>query len=1718
MKVLVVLHGMPPQAGRTVVGSGLRAFSNGEALRGRGHQVLYCTRTEDLPDDVREQAAARRSKKPLLLTTITGEIHPPGDPRRVRRRLTAVGPAPTADEPDAPRPSLEFREVEKADTHPGVMPGVGAEHRDGLAPVGGSLGSPGNPFAFTEGHELHEIVQRVDPDVVLVEALEEARRLPDGRFSVILDLFAPRILEQQFQVDGDEREAVRVLDAIQRGDSFLFSNERQKYFHLPLLAMAGVDCTRDAGAVVPISCPPDFPTAKAPPEPVFIAGGVFWPWADLSNGLASLLSVLDARDEGHLHLYGGEYAIRSDTSRYADPRRALPKEHPRLHFKGMVPIDQLWSEYSRGSVAFDLMTPNPEREINLSFRQVDYLRCGLPLITSPRQVIAADVLEYGAGWVVEPGNTRALRRLIDELLDEPNRIARASTQAQALARDRYAWDATAEPLDALVRHPVRRKREETFVAKLTRTQGDLWEEHEENQRLREAIGHQRRDLDKKTEEIGGLNQRIGTLMGSVDRLSESLGAVSTFKNDAVKYLQEQHGEALKDVGSTALELERKALDLQKKQDALAKAQKEIAKLKGSIGELRTDNEHLEARFVARDREALGLEEGRQRAVQESKAAQDRLEALRQDLAKKEAERDDLAAMHREEVDDLRERLEGALGADARASADADALRGEAEELRVELAAARADATKKARELQRSKEAATRQHAAQQRALDALQTEAIERLEAAEEAAARVAQQLQDRLNRSEEAQARLKGRLAQAEHRAHDLEGDVAKKLTALAEGARERQRLEATFLRSLDAAESAARDVLERARDRIATLEDERGAALARIDELGQQVRDARRDVRVKEQAIQRAATERERAQGEFLAQLDRAEEAADQRLQEARETAQQQVTESRSAAEGARRERDLALGRLETAQGRVTDLEGDVAKKDLALAAAGAERDRLAAEFVAALDRAEEGATALLQRARDAAAKLQTERTALRAGLDEARGRVAELQREQLAAERELERQRSASEQALARGEADALRAEAAAERRLQEVRDAAALRLGEARAAAEESRAERDLLHGKLEQATGRLADLEGDLTKKDQALAAAEEERDRLQASFLTTLGRAETGATELLERARDAAARLGAERSALKASLDEARGRLRELEREAQAAAREQERRSHASDEALARAEAEALRAQEAADRRLQEAREAALLQVSEARRAADEATRNRDLLQGKLEKAEGRLTDVEGDLAKKDQVLKLAVAERDRVQAELSADLDRIRQEGEARLEDTRDQVGLQITEARKAADAARRERDALRTRLDRAQGRLGDLEADVAKKDAAMAALERQRDQLQAQFLQALEAAEDRATVVAEELRNRLNSLALDRSTLHAQLRDTTQRLRETERTLQAREAELQELERAATEAEAQWDEERSKVQEEAERRIRDAHDALVSARQQRDGSRDELLRVSTLAEDLQGDVAKKTAALAAAQLERERLQEEFLGSLERARGGAQQVLTDAQERVHRLTDQRVRLQAFVEQLQVEAARLGRDVEAKDTALSTAQDRLQDEREQYQHALLELEELRSRSQTNNSRVVEAEASLQRQQSALESLSGELARITGQLEEAQFEADAANSQLAKKDREIREAQQQRDEAWTTVDTAQAEIATLRAVAEKKTAELDAAMAQRDEVTQEKFALQTALDDALATIRQLSGGQAKSPAPKKKKAPKERRAKPRNTDAPDTSAN
>ena len=989
MKVLVVFHGMPPMAGRTVVGSGLRAFANGETLRAAGHEVLYCTRHEDLPTELKSKARRAAPGGSLLLTSVTGPVASPGDRSRRRPPATAaldavLGPAPAAigmapdEDPGLPLDWMAYR-------------GSSWTPIVGLAPVGGPLGAPGNPLAYTEPHELQAAIGKVNPDAVLVESIEAARYIQEGRWTVILDLFAPRLLEQQFQTGpGDTREAVRILDAVQRADRFLFSNERQKYFHLPLLALAGVDCTREAGGVVPISGPPDTPPFVKPAELTFVAGGVFWPWADLSRGLGDLLSCLDRVDVGKVRLYGGEYGIRSDTEEYLDPRNALPKDHERVEFAGMVPIDTLWQQYRRGSVAFDLMAPNPEREINLSFRQIDYLRCGLPIITAPTQVIARDIEEYGAGWLVEPDDRESLERLVRKLATNPKLIAEAGTAAQALARDRYSWRTSGAALVHAVETPLHRTHGETVFANLARTQADLWEEHEDAKRLRIAAQRQHDELDKKSAEVTAQDAKIRQLLTTVDRLTLSLEEVSRFRTETVGYLAQEQDNSLREAAELQRELDRRDLDVKKKDKALVRVTAEVDKLKAAIAELETQNRVLQAKYATRDGDVLGLAE-RQRALQDRlRSRTSDLASAQREVATRDAALANLATQLRtQETESLvrNQRAEAAAtkllsASEGRLSEERSAhghVRQEAAELASRVASLERDLRKKSEELALSK-------AQNSKALQSQIDRTQEELSRAEVQAEQMLRDVTERLAKVDGERSRLVVALREALASASDAEATLdrekdrieaelrkkseeAQRVRRQAEVAHERamnqlRATHATDLENVTALNEASQESASQSRQReVAVLRTEQARNLAKKEAERQSAVDgleARRlrEVSGLEQAHSRAllakdeeiARERERHESVLARELEKRDAviADGERLRGSLETrfltllgnaegeAQRSLSAAAARIQAVVQERGDLTASLEEAEFERGTLSAAVLKKDREVAAA--------------------------------------------------------------------------------------------------------------------------------------------------------------------------------------------------------------------------------------------------------------------------------------------------------------------------------------------------------------------------------------------------------------------------------------------------------------------------------------------------------------------------------------------------------------------------------------------------------------------------------------------------------------------------------------------------------------------------------------------------------------------------------------------------------------
>ena len=355
---------------------------------------------------------------------------------------------------------------------------------DTIRPGWEAYTTPGFDVVFFDGaSDLNESIDRIKPDVIvgvnweLVDLLSKELEIP-----LVLDLIAPRLLEMQFQYathTAVDAEMLRYTQVLGRGSHFLCSTEKQKAFYRSWLMLSGIYGGDDPIDIIPISANPDIPqrTREASKELTFIYGGVFWPWQRPSGYLNRVLTALQRHGQGRLLVIGGSYPLAPDDSTASAFTDTLAS-NPHLMLKPLLPYEEMEEAFLNAHVAVDLSERNPERELSFSYRIIEYLRCGLPVICNHYLSIASDIESYQAGWVINTEDAPdILEALIEDILTHPDRIAERSANAQRLVHDRYNWERTTEPLYQYCVEPTMLQRQPsvltTILARQQRFEDEL---------------------------------------------------------------------------------------------------------------------------------------------------------------------------------------------------------------------------------------------------------------------------------------------------------------------------------------------------------------------------------------------------------------------------------------------------------------------------------------------------------------------------------------------------------------------------------------------------------------------------------------------------------------------------------------------------------------------------------------------------------------------------------------------------------------------------------------------------------------------------------------------------------------------------------------------------------------------------------------------------------------------------------------------------------------------------------------------------------------------------------------------------------------------------------------------------------------------------------------------------------------------------------------------
>jgi len=327
--------------------------------------------------------------------------------------------------------------------------------------------------AFRSRDELQATINGQRPDVILVSYWELLELLPfDLAQPVVLDFVAPRPLEVLFEHPERVKTGLaRLQDNLTKCDVMLTGNPSQRDLLWFTLLQAGFDLRDcDPVLVVPLSAEP----AGAPESDprvngwTLVSGGVHWPWRksdDYWQAIQSMKGEPGFRAP-RLVLFGGPYRWQEESAENSDPEQgdeSEPDTSPELstgepfQTQGLAP----YAHFSRfllesAHIGLEVAQANIERTYSQSFRSLEFLRHGLPLICNDYLPIARLIKQYEAGWTVSGPDEIA--DLLREIMQKPDEWTRRSNNALRLVEEVLNPDKTVRSLLEWLEKPAKAPR------------------------------------------------------------------------------------------------------------------------------------------------------------------------------------------------------------------------------------------------------------------------------------------------------------------------------------------------------------------------------------------------------------------------------------------------------------------------------------------------------------------------------------------------------------------------------------------------------------------------------------------------------------------------------------------------------------------------------------------------------------------------------------------------------------------------------------------------------------------------------------------------------------------------------------------------------------------------------------------------------------------------------------------------------------------------------------------------------------------------------------------------------------------------------------------------------------------------------------------------------------------------------------------------------------
>ena len=319
---------------------------------------------------------------------------------------------------------------------------------------------------FRNQDEMQGIVMEHDPDAIIVGYWELLGLLPyDLRQSVILDYVAPRSLEEMFESPDTVRDSMHRLRLnLRRCDAVMVGNEMQRHLLVNTMIEAGFDL-RESNPVmlIPLGADVAGPPQSDPMEDgwLLVAGGVNWPWRKSESYTAALEHIAhEMQPDLRVVHFGGRYRWHEQQS--GDGSKGPNAESTgsgksAVVYRGLEPYRHFSSFLSEHAhIGVELAEWNIERQYSQSFRSLEFLRHGLPLLCNRYLPIAQLVEKYDAGWIADEPDS--LEALISSIVSRPEDWRRKSENALKLVGEVLDPERSVQPLLDWLKSPTKAAR------------------------------------------------------------------------------------------------------------------------------------------------------------------------------------------------------------------------------------------------------------------------------------------------------------------------------------------------------------------------------------------------------------------------------------------------------------------------------------------------------------------------------------------------------------------------------------------------------------------------------------------------------------------------------------------------------------------------------------------------------------------------------------------------------------------------------------------------------------------------------------------------------------------------------------------------------------------------------------------------------------------------------------------------------------------------------------------------------------------------------------------------------------------------------------------------------------------------------------------------------------------------------------------------------------